>query len=359
MSDNLFDRLYELFQSPGPVNWKLAREVIGSVAGDRDVVEPRLAEEYEELALAAQLHAADTPGLTVSSGGGLQPVDRATWALENEQSFRFLFEPLAERLATMGAGEGPMASIMQPLGPALIGLQAGTIVGLMSHDALGQFDAGLPALDHDRQYLVVPNVEAFAASHGLDPQHVRLWAATREVVHHAILEVPWLRSAVVSTVGDYFGGLELDPGRLTERLTGLDDPSQLEELLGGETGLPALLGGEPDPDAHDAIVALLLFIEGFGEWATRQALAGLVPSIDTIERAHTAHRDQARQADEVLAQLGGIRVDRSRVDAAAFTAEVARRWGEEAVTALWSDRGALPTMAELADPVGWAARVLL
>ncbi len=359
MSDNLFDRLYELFQSPGPVNWKLAREVIGSVAGSRDVIEPRLAEEYQELALAAELHAADTPGITVVSGGGLQPVDRATWAHENEQSFRFLFEPLAERLETMGGGEGPMASIMQPLGPALIGLQAGTLVGLMSHDALGQFDAGLPALDHDRQYLVVPNVEAFATSHDLDPQQVRLWAATREVVHHAVLEVPWLRGTVVSTVGAYFAGLELDPGRLTERLTGLEDPSQLEDLLGGEAGLPALLGGEPDPVAHDAIVALLLFIEGFGEWATRTALDGLVPSIAFIERAHTAHRAATRQGDEVLAQLAGIRIDRSRVDAAGFTAEVARRWGAEAVAALWDDEDALPTMAELTDPVGWAARVLL
>ena len=193
MSDNLFDRLFELFQSPGPVNWKLAHEVIGSVAGSPDVIDPQLADEYQELALAAELHAAPTPGVTVATGGQLHPVDRVTWATENEQSFRFLMEPLGERLSSMGGDAGTMAPMLQPLGPALLGLQVGTLVGLMSQTTLGQFDAGLPALDHDRRYLIVPNVEAFATSHGLDPQQVRLWAATREVVHHAVLATPWLR----------------------------------------------------------------------------------------------------------------------------------------------------------------------
>ena len=33
-SDNLFDRLADLFRSSGPVNWRLAREIAESVAGE-------------------------------------------------------------------------------------------------------------------------------------------------------------------------------------------------------------------------------------------------------------------------------------------------------------------------------------
>ena len=358
MSDNLFDRLFELFQSPGPVNWKLAHEVVASVAGARDAIDPRLAEQYQELALAAELHAAATPGVTVASGAPLHPVDRATWAEENEQSFRFLIEPLAERLTSMG-GAGPMAPVLQPLGPALLGMQAGTLVGSMSHSALGQFDAGLPALDHDRRYLIVPNVEAFASSNNLDPQQVRLWAATREVVHHAVLATPWLRSRLVEIVSDYFADLELDPGKLTERLGQLQDPAHLQELMDESSGLPALLGGEADPVKHDRIAGLLLFIEGFGRWATQQTLRDLVVDLDAIERAAT-HRDEATQAEEALLQLASIRVDRTRVgEAASFVSELQRRWGDEAVESLWSHPENPPLLGELHDPVGWAARVLL
>ena len=357
MSDNLFDKLFELLQSPGPVNWKLAREVLGSVAGGRDVVEPRLAEEYQELALAAQLHAADTPGITVTPGGLLHPVDRATWAEENEQSFRYLFEPLAEKLGEAAGGEGPMAAMLQPLGPALLGMQAGTLIGSMSHEVLGQFDAGLPTLDHDRLYLVVPNVEALATEHGLDPQQVRLWAATREVVHHAVLETSWLRGHIVALVSRYFADFDFDGGGLLEQIGNLQDPEALQNLMSEANGLPSLFGGDPDPVKRDAIAALLLFIEGFGQWATERALGGLVPELSRIAAA--ARRTEPTQADHTLDQLAGITVDRVATDASSFAAEVERRWGEQSVARPWEGPDGLPTLAELDDPVGWAARVLL
>lgn len=360
VSDNLFDRLFELFQSPGPVNWKLAHEVVGSVAGGREAIEPRLADEYQELGVAAELRAANTPGISVVMGGNLHPVDRATWAEENEQSFRFLFEPLADRLSTMKGAEGPMAAMLQPLGPALLGMQAGTLIGLMSHDALGQFDTGLPALDHDRRYLIVPNVEGFATSHGLDARQVRMWAATREIVHHAIVGVDWLRSHVVTLVRDYFADIDFDLSGLMERLGAIEDPSRIQELIGNTEGLPALLGGEPDPVKRDAIAALLVFVDGYGHWAARKALIDVVPAIDEIERVAAARRDEPSQVDQALTQLAGISVDRAMSgNAAEFIAEIESRWGLENVARLWESPDALPTLSELTDPVGWAARMLL
>ena len=242
---------------------------------------------------------------------------------------------------------------------AMLGMQAGSLVGFMSHTALGQFDAGLPALDHDRRYLIVPNVEAFAVEHGLDARQVRLWAATREVVHHGVLETPWLRGRLVSLVADYFADMTFDPTSLTERIMQMQDPSQLQDLMGEGSGLAALLGGETDPAKHDRIAALLLFIEGFGIWATRRALADLVPDLSPIERAARSGTE-ASQADEALKQLASIELDRARVEAAAtFVDEVEKRWGAEAVASLWADADHPPLLSEFSDPVGWAARVWL
>ncbi len=50
MSDSIFDKLFELFQSSGPVNWKLGGEVMRSIVGDPDPIEPRVTEEYLDLA---------------------------------------------------------------------------------------------------------------------------------------------------------------------------------------------------------------------------------------------------------------------------------------------------------------------
>jgi uncharacterized protein (DUF2342 family) len=46
-------------------------------------------------------------------------------------------------------------------------------------------------------------------------------------------------------------------------------------------------------------------------------------------------------------------------DAAAFCVEVEERWGTDALDRVWEQADYLPTLSELTDPVGWAARVLM
>ena len=183
MSDNLFDRLFELLQTPGPVNWRLGREITGSLAGAAEPIEPKIAEEYQELTLAAQLRLADRLALDVSTTQDIHPVDRHTWAERNEQSFKYLIEPLSDKFGGATGAAGMASPFLAPMTPVILGIQAGTMIGFMSHRVLGQFDTGLPALDHDSLFLVVPNVEAFARDNALDSQQVRMWAVLREVTN--------------------------------------------------------------------------------------------------------------------------------------------------------------------------------
>lgn len=360
MSDNLFDRLFELLSSPGPVNWKLGREIAESLAGQSEVIEPKLAEEYEELTLAAQLHLADAISLEVSTTRTIHPIDCRGWAEENEQSFRYLIEPLAAKF-----GGGMAAPLLGPMAPAILGIQAGTMVGFMSHRVLGQFDTGLPALDHDKLFLVVPNVESFARDNSIDAQQIRMWAALREVTNHAIINVGWVRQYFIDVVTAFYDTVEFDPSGITDLFTGAEgemgpNPAALEDLVDQPGGLARLLGSSHDPAALAPIQAFLAFIEGFGDHTVRSAAGDLIPQLDTIEAAVNLRRAEPNEAEQFLQQLLGLRLDRHlATDAARFCDDVSRRWGPEVIDKLWEKPEELPTVAELTDPVGWAARVLL
>ena len=365
--DDLFEQLFQLFQSSGPVNWKLAREITKSLAGEREPIDPNLAEEYLELANAAELRVDSVSTLPAPSPGDLNPVDRATWAADNQQTFRVLVEPLSGKLTggfsdiAGGGSFGSLGSMMEPMGPAILGMQAGTMVGFLAHRTLGQFDTGIPAMDHDRPYVVVPNVEAFALDNGVDAKQVRLWAVLHEMVFQRLMEIEWLRGHFVSVVEAFYETVEFDLSDLMGNLTALEDPTQVQDLL-GEDGAqtPALLKGTSDPDRLAAVQAFTALVEGYGDHLVRTAGEELLPDLDRIEEANAARRLEPDQAEQYLQQIVGLELQRHRAqDAAVFCREVQQRWGDEALDRLWEDPEHLPSVEELTDPLGWAARVLL
>lgn len=365
--DDLFAQMFRMFQSSGPVNWKLARELTKNLAGEREPIEPSIAEEYRELAHVAELRIQATTDLPAPSPGELNPTDRATWALDNEQTFRILIEPLGDKL-TGGFGQlpgaesfGQMGAILQPLGPALLGMQAGTMVGFMAHRVLGQFDTGIPAVDRDQPYLIVPNVEAFAFEAAVDPRQVRLWAALHEMLFHRLMKIEWLRGHFVSVVAAFYETVELDLSDVMGQIGALEDPDRIRELLGEEgASAPALLKGTSDPERLASIQSFTAYIEGYGDYLVRKAGADVLPDLDRIEAANARRRSEPDQTEQSLQQVIGLELQRHRAgDAAAFCSEVEQRWGESALERVWEEPENLPNLAELTDPVGWAARVLM
>lgn len=363
MSDNLFDRLFELLQTPGPVNWRLGKEITGSLAGAAEPLEPKVAEEYQELTLAAQLRLADRLRLDVSTTQTIHPVDRHTWAERNEQSFRYLIEPLADKFSGASA-PGMAGALLGPMTPVILGIQAGTMIGFMSHRVLGQFDTGLPALDHDDLFLVVPNVEGFARDHNIDAHQIRMWAVLREVTNHAILNVDWVRGHFINAISQFYATVSFDPSALLDMFSGLQDPTgdpaALEGLVDEPGGLAKMLGSTHDPAALEPVQAFMAFVEGFGDYAVRTAAADLIPQLTEIEAAVQLRRSEPNEAEQFLQQLLGLRLDRHQAgDASDFCTDIERRWGAETLERLWEEPEKLPRLGELTDPVGWAARVLL
>lgn len=368
MSDGIFEQLFALFQSDGPINWKLAAEVVKPIAGAAEPIEPGVAEEYQELARTAGLRLEAGGPLSLPGFGELQPVDRRTWADENLQSLRYLFEPLPEKLTSPG-GADPMAQMMGQLMPSMLGMQVGSMIGFSSQRALGQFDLGLPAMDQPGRYLIIPNVEAYAADHGLDRRQVRLWAAAAETAHQMIADVAWFRSEFLRRVGAYFDDLSLDTTTIEQQLESLQSEGGLQALLGGEgleaggLGVPGLGGpmftGPHQDETRAAIQSLLAFVEGYGAHLVRRTCGELITELDRIEEAQNRRRAEPSEAEEAFSRLVGLDLERHHARAAAeFCDAVVERWGTERLDAIWDDPKQVPTLAELTDPIGWAARLL-
>lgn len=359
MSDDLFAKLFELFNQPGPVNWKLAGEISRHLAGDPEPIEPWLAEEYRDLTRLAQMKIAEVTDLELGDAIDAIPVDRAAWAALNLESFRYLVEPLAEKLSASGTG-GPLEGMMVPLGPAILGAQMGIMTGFLSHRILGQFDIGLPRAEAGDVYLVVPNIEAFAAENHLDPRQVRLWVALHEVTHQAEFAKSWVRPEFIGLVARYLDGLELDPVFLTEKLQSFTDPDQMESLLSDPAGLAGLITTPEQQPTLEAIQAFMAVMEGYADYLMDRAAVKMLPGLARMREAMDRRRAEPAQGEQIINRMLGLELKQEQYRlGAGFCSEVARRWGEDAVDRLWSGPEALPSLAELHDPVAWAARVLL
>jgi len=366
--EGLFEQLFKMLQSSGPVNWKLAREVTKSLAGQQQPIEPSVAEEYRELAHVAEVRISSVAELPSPEPGELNPTDRATWAAENQQSFRVLVEPLGDKLSNLtdiggmpGMGDmGDMGAILAPLGPALLGMQAGTMVGFMAHRALGQFDTGIPAMDHDRPYVIVPNLNDFAIDHGIDHRQIRLWGTLHEVAFHRIMAVEWVRGRFVELITAFYDNVEIDTSDLLGKLTGMSDPMELQRMLGEGEDPAGLIRATADPRRLADVQAFTAFIEGYADRIVRIAGRELLPNIDRIEEAYNLRRSEPDKTEQFLQQFAGLKLERWRAsDAAQFCDDVVERWGEASLGRVWEAPENMPTLEELTDPIGWNARVLL
>jgi len=358
VSDNLFDRLRHLLESPGPVNWGLAREIAESVAGPADPVEPWVAEEFEELTHTAALRvSAASPLDAAAASEVVLVVDRRTWAAESVTGFAYLAEPLAAKMGGQGEGEGD--PLLTALGPALIGMQMGSMAGFMSHRVLAGFDVGLPVRSAGASY-VVPNIASFTTDNGLDVRQARLWMTLHETTHRAEMAVPWVSRHLGDLMAAFVDGLRPDPNTLEQRLQAFQDPENLEALLADPAALSGLLAGPESEQVLRRFQAFMSLLEGYAEWLVGRAAPGLVPEAPRLREAIDRRRAEPSPGEQMLQRMLGLDLQHHHYRVGTtFCDEVARRWGEEALARLWEGPGTLPTPAELEDPVGWAARVLL
>jgi len=350
MSDDLFSKLFELFNQPGPVNWKLAAEVARHLSGERQPVEPWAAEEFRELARLSEYRLEELAPFPVRAAIDVLPLDPRSWAEKNLELYGSLVEPFA---ASMGSGE--LAPMMAQLAPAMIGLQVGSLVGSLSAWAVAGFDAGLPPDQTGPLTLIVPNIEALKVP-GVDEREVRLWVTANEVAFRSVCDIPWVRDRVADLVTDYAAAAQIDPTKLSGLMLGGTDPSDIERAIEEAGGIEGLIGGEEAEGPRAELEAFLGALTGCARLLARRAIAEIAPNFDEI----SAERDRERETIAEAPTIGIGPVPPEATQAGdAFNQEVERRYGDDALATLWSDPSRMPTATELRDPTAWAARVLL
>jgi putative hydrolase len=352
--DDLFSRLFELFQQPGPVNLRLAAEVAHHLAGEREPVDPWAAEEYRELAHLAEFRVEAVAPFPVSPSPDVLPVDSRGWADAALEGFGYLTDAIGG--TESGEHAGPAAAMLAPLAPALAGMQMGMLAGSLSRAVMASFDAGIPSHPPGPLALVVPVIERFTARHGLDAKQVRLWVTANEVAHRALFAIPFVFDHLVDLARSFAEAIRPDPEQLMEALQGLD-LSSLQEGVGTE-GLAGLLESEAAEARRHDLVAFLGLTTGFTRLTVERAIGELLPGLHRMYEHRDDDRDGLEEPEGAV--LTGLLADRAAVETGRrFFEEIERRFGAEHTARVWSSPTSIPTTEEIADPVGWAARVLL
>jgi putative hydrolase len=355
MSDDLFSQMFEMFNQPGPVNLRLAGEVARHLTGERQPVDPWAAEEFRELTRLAEYRLEQVTPFAVAPATDVLPLDGREWADRNIEAFGYLVEPFGQMVDTAGAG--PAAEMLKPLGPALAGMQLGTLVGSLAGWAMAGYDTGLPLRGDDTISYIVPTIDRFIAEHGHEARSVRLWVSTEEVAHRAIYRVPFAVEAVVMRLGALAETMRVTPDRLTELMGGLDLGSMGTEGIDPER-LAAIFDTPETRTASEELSSLLGLVAGYRRLLVERAVGELLKDLGMMVSARDLERDLGEQLQGSPIAAAFVSAD----DIAAgrdFCLEVERRFGPDQLASIFTREARFPTATELADPVAWAARVLL
>ena len=373
--EGLFGELAKLLSNQGPVNLQVARQMAQwlAVEGQAEAnVDPLERMRYEELARAADLRVGGATGLSTSLTGGVLsvlPVGRADFAARTLDAYRPLFDGLAASLAPSAPEDesddtDPTAQLLggmsEVMGPLLLGLQAGSMVGYQARRALGQYDLPIPRPPSDELLVVPASVNAFAADWSVPPDDVRMWVCLVQITHHAVLARPHVSERLGGLLREYVAGFETDPSAVEEKLGTIDptDPSSFQAVLGDPS---ELLGAMQTPAQRQVLArirALVAVLEGYVDHVTQAIGKQLVGSGPALMEAVRRRRAEGGEGTQLVEHLFGLELGPAQFErGAAFVRGVVERAGEEGLARLWRSERELPTPAEVDAPGLWLERI--
>jgi putative hydrolase len=390
-------QLMGMLQSQGPVNWEVARQIAAWVAvegGSERAIDPAAHEQFDELARAAQTHVVAETGLTATFAAPLRTFGPQGWAALHLDALRPVLEALATTLgqAMREAGEegglgeiepgpggapgsrpggppgaspfGPemLGGIMQMLAPALLGMQAGSMIGYLAQHALGRYDLPLPTSDEPSLCFVVQNIDEFEGAWSLERADLRFYLALHEVVHAAERSSPWVRERFLRLSTEYVSAYEIDPGAIESQFGELDpnDPSSFGKIAEEPDALLGAMRSPRQDEPRRQLQLLTAVLEGYADCVLERVGERLIPTFGQIHEAMQRHRLERGEAERFIEDLLGLKLERDHYEQGeAFCKGVTERAGPEGLNRLWEAERMLPTPAELEAPGLWLARIEL
>ena len=377
----LFGDLAKLFSQQGPIGWDAARQLALSIAtdgGEEGNVDPLERIRLEQLARIAELHVGNATGLPTSFGGtgiSIVPVTRGQWATTTLESWRPLFERLAGSLTPPATPTTPdpsdplsfMAPLMAMMGPMMMGMTAGSMIGHLSRRSFGQYDLPVPRIAKDDVMVIPANFETFASEWSIPADDLRLWVCAQEIAMHSVLRIPHVRATVDEFLSAYAAGFEPDPNALEDRLGSMEfdmsDPasmSGMQSMFGDPELLLGALQSQAQRDMLPKFEALIAAMVGYVDHIVDAVGSSLLSNTTMISEAVRRRRVEADDSDRFVERLFGLELTQATYDrGAAFVAGIVERAGNDGLVRLWESERTLPTPAELEAPGLWLARIEL
>ena len=384
-------QMMQMLSSTGPINWEIARQTAAWVALEgrpEPTVDATDRKQFEELVQAAQTLVVGETGLydtfattTVQTVGpqgwvdlhlnALRPVLEALAGTLGEAMRMAGDDPEAEEelsamLPGMPAGM-PIGDVLRMVAPALLGVQAGSMIGYLAQHAFGRYDLPLPTgapPDGDEPTLcfVVANVDAFEDAWTLPRDDLRFYLALHEVVHAALRSVRWVRGRLVRLAVEYVSNYEIDPMAFEEEFGSIDpsDPASLEAMTSSPERILGAMQSARQAAPLEELQRLTSVVEGYADNVIERVGRRLVPTFDRIHEAMLRHRVERGEAERFIEGLLGLKLERAHYERGrAFCDGVVERKGLEGLNRLWESESMLPTPNELEAPGLWLARISL
>lgn len=389
---NLFSGMGGMMGGQGADPWAQARQIAASVATGGETesnVDPGDRIAYEQLARVAELHVVQHTGLTLGTGTppSIRPATRHEYAMTTLDAYRSLLETLSSALSqglvaddedstdlpdlTGTAGlpgmGGPdfMAQIMKMLGPMMLSMTAGSMVGQLARNNLGSFDLPLPRPIENELLVVHPNIEEFTDEWSVPTDDVRLWICLNEYLHVAVLGIPHVRERMSELTSRYVASFEPNQAGLTDQFGGLDlsNPESMSDMQGLMNDPEALMGvvqSDTQRAMLPEISALLSAIVGWVDFMMDRIGSTLIGSYGMLSEALRRRRVTATPTDRFLERMLGLELDQACYERGrSFVDGVSERGGDDAVRRMWAGDRELPTPNEIVAPGLWLARIEL
>jgi putative hydrolase len=372
----MFGEFAKMLAGQGPLNWDAARQfasLASSNGASEPNVDPTVRIHLAELARILELHVHDLTGLDTVFPE-IAPVSRGVWAQRTLDAYRPLFNELATSLGkrpTADEGDADpmmamMAGLSQMMGPSMMGMAVGSMVGRMAARTFGQYDLPIPR--NDNTLLVVPaNIDGFANDWSLPVDEMRLWVLAQELTGHTLFSITSLRDQLAGMVRKYVGAFQPDPSAVADRLgqfetDGIGDPAQaLQQLLGDPAVLLGAVQGPEQQALAPALDAAVAAVVGYVDYLV-DSVAVRVIGGDALRIAEAVRRRRVEVSpdDVFVERLLGLHLTNEQVQRGkTFAGGVVDRVGEAGLTQLFTKPSALPTPAEIEAPGLWIARLEL
>lgn len=314
---------------------------------DRSYLLDDLEGHFAELVKEAEPMVAEETGFILEEPARSRILTRAEWASANIRSMTTLLGPLLDRVEDR-ISVTPVSGLVRAAYRPVLGLQIGTVLGLLSQKVLGQFD--LMVADTNEVWFVGTNIVLTERRLGFVPRDFRLWVALHELTHRAQFGAhPWLRDHFLDRLHRLFGSLKLDARSFLQRLIeGLRNPEQ-----GGPLGFL-----EPEQmKQFQELQAIMSVVEGHGSFVMDRIGERIIPTHPRMKKTMQSRAAMGGVLSRLLRRLLGLDLKRLQYEEGqAFFQHLFAERGAEAVAACFSSADSLPSLDEIRSPEKWLAR---